>query len=64
MGIFDRFRHSRTAQDKAKDMSDAGERKVNERTGNTYEGQVDEAQQRIEGSLGMDRERPDRPEGQ
>ncbi|WP_416979156.1 Rv0909 family putative TA system antitoxin [Streptomyces sp. T028] len=63
MGIFDRFRHNRAAQGKAKDTSDAAERKVNERTGNTYESQVDEAQQRIEGSLGMDRERPDRPEG-
>ncbi|MFJ8110267.1 antitoxin [Streptomyces sp. NPDC096132] len=64
MGIFDRFRHSRAAQDKAKGMSDTAERKVNERTGNKYEGQVDDAQQRIEGPLGMDRERPDRPEGQ
>ncbi|WP_460066467.1 antitoxin [Streptomyces sp. YKOK-I1] len=64
MGILDRFRHNRAAQDKAKDMSDTAERKVNERTGDKYEGQVDEAQQRMEGSLGMDRERPDRPEGQ
>jgi hypothetical protein len=61
MGIFDRFKSNRQAQDKAKEMSDAAERKVNERTGNKYEGQVDEAQQRIEGQLGMDRDRPEQP---
>ncbi|MFE0728273.1 antitoxin [Streptomyces antibioticus] len=60
MGIFDKFRH----HDKAKDMSDAAEQKVNEKTGGTYESQVDDAQQRAEGALGMDRERPDRPEQQ
>jgi hypothetical protein len=59
MGIFDRFKGNRQLQDKAKDMSDAAERKANERTGNKYESQVDEAQQRIEGQLGMDRDRPD-----
>lgn len=59
MGIFDRFKGNRQVQDKAKDMSDAAERKANERTGNKYESQVDEAQQRIEGQLGMDRDRPD-----
>ena len=42
-------------------MSDAAERKANERTGNKYESQVDDAQQRIEGQLGMDRDRPDQP---
>ena len=61
MGIFDRFKSNRQMQDKAKDMSDAAERKVNERTGNKYENQVDEAQQRIEGQLGMDRDRPEQP---
>ncbi|MER6424898.1 antitoxin [Streptomyces sp. NPDC001137] len=61
MGIFDRFKSNRQAQDKAKDLSDAAERKVNERTGNKYENQVDEAQQRIEGQLGMDRDRPEQP---
>ncbi|RPF34054.1 antitoxin [Streptomyces sp. TLI_185] len=61
MGIFDRFKSNRQMQDKAKDMSDAGERKVNERTGNKYENQVDDAQQRIEGQLGMDRDRPEQP---
>lgn len=61
MGIFDRFKSNRQMQDKAKDMSDAAERKVNERTGNKYENQVDEAQQRVEGQLGMDRDRPEQP---
>ncbi|MGW2722745.1 antitoxin [Streptomyces sp. NPDC001492] len=61
MGIFDRFKGNRQAQDKAKDLSDAAERKVNERTGNKYENQVDDAQQRIEGQLGMDRDRPEQP---
>ncbi|MFG2275382.1 antitoxin [Streptomyces chartreusis] len=60
MGIFDRFKN-RQAHDKAKDASDTAERKVNERTGNKYEGQVDEAQQRMERGLGMDRDRPDQP---
>ncbi|MEU6253331.1 antitoxin [Streptomyces sp. NPDC047043] len=61
MGIFDRFRSNRQAQDKAKQMSDAAERKVNEKSGNKYESQVDEAQQRIEVQLGMDRDRPEQP---
>ncbi|MFF0092821.1 Rv0909 family putative TA system antitoxin [Streptomyces canus] len=61
MGIFDRFKSNRQAQDKAKDMSDVAERKANERTGDKYESQVDDAQRRIEGSLGMDRDRPDKP---
>lgn len=61
MGIFDRFKSNRMAQDKAKDVSDAAERKVNERTGNKYEGQVDDAQQKVEGAMGMDRDRPDQP---
>ena len=61
MGIFDRFKGNRQLQDKAKDMSDAAERNANERTGNKYESQVDEAQQRIEGQLGVDRDGPDQP---
>jgi hypothetical protein len=66
MGIFDRFKN-RHAQDKAGNMSDAAERKVNEKTGNKYESQVDDAQQRMERDLGMDRDlgrdrgRPDQP---
>ena len=61
MGIFDRFKSNRQIQDKGKDMSDMAERKVNDRTGNKYESQVDDAQQKIEGSLGMDRDRPEQP---
>jgi hypothetical protein len=61
MGILDRFRTNRQAQDKAKDMSDMAEKKVNEKTGNKYEGQVDQAQQKAEGALGMDRDKPDHP---
>ncbi|MFC4498610.1 MULTISPECIES: antitoxin [Streptomyces] len=61
MGILDRFRHNRTAQDKAKQASDTAEKKANEKTGGKYESQVDDAQQRAEGALGMDRDRPDRP---
>ncbi|MFD8306162.1 antitoxin [Streptomyces sp. NPDC059690] len=61
MGIFDKFKSNRMAQDKAKDMSDAAEKKVNERTGNKYESQVDQGQQRLEEQLGMDRDRPDQP---
>ncbi|MFF8973246.1 antitoxin [Streptomyces sp. NPDC014995] len=62
MGIFDRFRHQ--GRDKAKHMSDAAEKKANERTGNKYESQVDSAQQQAERRLGMDEDRPDRPEQQ
>ncbi|PWI16097.1 hypothetical protein DI272_19415 [Streptomyces sp. Act143] len=61
MGIFDRFKSNRQMQDKAKDMSDMAERKVNEKTGNKYESQVDDAQQKIEGAMGMDRDRPEQP---
>ncbi|GAA3302819.1 antitoxin [Streptomyces cinereospinus] len=60
MGIFDRFRN-KAAQDKAREMSDAAEKKANEKTGNKYGDQVDTAQQHIEGRLGTDRDRPDRP---
>ncbi|MYT06364.1 MULTISPECIES: antitoxin [Streptomyces] len=61
MGIFDRFKSNRQMQDKTKDMSDMAERKANDRTGNKYESQVDDAQQKIEGPLGMDRDRPEQP---
>ncbi|QOV37859.1 antitoxin [Streptomyces ferrugineus] len=60
MGIFDRFRN-RQAQDRARDMSDTAERKVNEKTGDKYERQTDDAQQRMERELGMDRDRPEQP---
>ncbi|MFE7172037.1 antitoxin [Streptomyces sp. NPDC057616] len=61
MGIFDRFKSNRQMQDKAKQGSDMAEKKVNERTGNKYESQVDDAQQKIEGQMGMDRDRPEQP---
>ncbi|MER5691020.1 antitoxin [Streptomyces mirabilis] len=43
-------------------MSDAGEREINEKTGNKYPDRVDDAQQKIEGATGMDREPTDRPD--
>lgn len=61
MGIFDRFKSNRQMQDKAKDLSDMAERKANDKTGNKYESQVDDGQQRIEGAMGMDRDRPEQP---
>ncbi|MFF4537401.1 antitoxin [Streptomyces aureus] len=60
MGIFDKFKHNKAAQDKAADMSDAAEKQVNQRTGDKYTDKVDEAQQKAEGAMGMDRNR-DRP---
>ncbi|MFE5137611.1 antitoxin [Streptomyces fagopyri] len=60
MGIFDRFKDH--ARSKGKDMSDTAERGVNEKTGNKYTGQVDDAQQRIEGTTGLKGDRPDRPD--
>ncbi|MER5901396.1 Rv0909 family putative TA system antitoxin [Streptomyces mirabilis] len=60
MGIFDRFKDQ--AKSKGKDMSDAGEREINEKTGNKYTDQVDDAQQKIEGAMGTDREPTDRPD--
>ncbi|MFB7246147.1 hypothetical protein CW362_32650 [Streptomyces populi] len=60
MGIFDRFKHNQAAQDKAADMSDAAEKKVNEKTGDKYADKVDDAQRKAEGAMGMDRDR-DRP---
>ncbi|MEV6018852.1 MULTISPECIES: antitoxin [unclassified Streptomyces] len=61
MGIFDKFKHNRTAQDKASDMSDAAEKQVNKRTGDKYADKVDDAQQKAEGAMGMDRDRPPQP---
>ncbi|WP_432135492.1 MULTISPECIES: antitoxin [unclassified Streptomyces] len=61
MGIFDRFKSNRHMQDKGRDMSDAAERKANERTDSKYEDQVDAAQQKMEDRLGMDRDRPEQP---
>ncbi len=61
MGIFDKFKSQ--ARNKGKQGSDTAEQKANERTGGKYEDQVDSGQQRIEGQLGMDRDR-DRPDQQ
>lgn len=60
MGIFDKLK-SKMSPDKTKDMSDAAEKQVNQRTGHKYEDQVDTAQQKMEGRYGVDRDRPDRP---
>lgn len=61
MGILDRFKSNKAAQDKARNMSDAAERKANEKTGNKYESQVDSGQQQMHERLGMDEDRPDQP---
>ncbi|GAA2597512.1 antitoxin [Streptomyces violaceus] len=63
MGIFDKFKSQ--ARHKGKQGSDTAEQKANERTGGKYEDQVDSGQQRMEDSLGMDRDRDrNRPEQQ
>ncbi|MFI8189867.1 antitoxin [Streptomyces sp. NPDC085946] len=59
MGIFDKLKEQ--ARKRGKAPSDAAERKINERTGGKYEDQVDTGQQRVEGQLGVERDRPDRP---
>ncbi|MER5429266.1 Rv0909 family putative TA system antitoxin [Streptomyces sp. NPDC002588] len=61
MGIFDRFKSNKAARHKARDMSDAAERKTNEKTGDKYESQVDSGQQQMHQRLGMDDDRPDKP---
>ena len=61
MGIFDRFKSNKAAQGKARDMSDVAEQKINEKTGNKYESQVDASQQKMQERLGMDDDRPDKP---
>ncbi|MFI2415293.1 antitoxin [Streptomyces sp. NPDC018947] len=63
MGILDKMKSmAGKDKDRSRKMSDAAERQVNERTGGTYEKQVDAAQQRAEDQLGLGRERGDRPE--
>ncbi|MEV7420313.1 antitoxin [Streptomyces sp. NPDC089919] len=52
MGIFDKAREMLGG--KGKQMSDAVEQEVNERTGNKYADQVDKAQQEAERRLGID----------
>ncbi|GGZ99133.1 antitoxin [Streptomyces echinoruber] len=59
MGIFDRFKNQ--AKHRAKGMSGKAEKRGDDRTGGTYEDRVDDARRRAEGTLGMDRERPDQP---
>ncbi|MFF4132012.1 antitoxin [Streptomyces mirabilis] len=58
MGIFDRFKDQ--AKPKGKDMSDAGEREINEKTGNKYPDRVDDAQAEDRGRDGHG-PRTDRP---
>ncbi|WP_086561735.1 hypothetical protein [Streptomyces africanus] len=63
MGIFDKFKSQ--ARSKGKHRSDSEEQKMNERTGGRYEDQIDAGQQRVEGTLGMDRDRDrERPDQQ
>ncbi|MET8982017.1 antitoxin [Streptomyces sp. NPDC004539] len=59
MGLLDRFKNNQAMQDKAKDMSDTAEKMINEKTGNKYESQVDQAQQKAEEALGIKRDEPD-----
>ncbi|MDT0395279.1 MULTISPECIES: antitoxin [Streptomyces] len=61
MGILDKLKGNKAARDKAKQASDAAEKKMNERTGGKYEQQIDTGQQQAERRLGMDRDRPDQP---
>ncbi|MFD6326606.1 antitoxin [Streptomyces sp. NPDC058442] len=61
MGIFDKFKSSKSAQEKARKASDAAEKKLNERTGGKYEDQIDAGQRQAEERLGMKRDRPDQP---
>lgn len=61
MGIFDKFKSQ--ARSKGKKGSDTAEQQMNERTGGKYEDRIDTGQRRVEGSLGMDRDR-DRPDQQ
>ncbi|MGW2232335.1 antitoxin [Streptomyces formicae] len=56
MGIFDKFK------DKAKDMSDAAEQEINEKTGDKYADKVDQAQQQLHKKLGIGQDEPG-PEG-
>ncbi|MFD3731165.1 antitoxin [Streptomyces sp. NPDC058632] len=57
MGILDKFKSNRSAQDKAKKTSDAAEKKINERTGGKHEEQIDTGQRQAEKRFGMHRNR-------
>jgi len=59
MGLLDRFKNNQAMQDKAKDLSDTAEKMINEKTGNKYESQVDQVQQKAEEALGIQRDDPD-----
>ncbi|WP_432057480.1 antitoxin [Streptomyces sp. bgisy022] len=61
MGIFDKFKSNKSAQEKAKQASDAAEQKINERTGGKHAKHVDTAQQQAERRLGMEGDRTDEP---
>ncbi|MEH0419302.1 antitoxin [Streptomyces sp. B21-083] len=60
MGILDKFKDQMRGK-MGHNASDAAEKKVNEKTGDKYTSQVDDAQRRAEGAMGMDRDR-DTPE--
>ncbi|WP_406861362.1 antitoxin [Streptomyces sp. HUAS MG47] len=61
MGIMDKLKGLiGQHEDKARQVSDTAEKKVNERTGDKYTSQADQAQRRAEGSLGMS-DRPEQP---
>ncbi|MFD7710712.1 antitoxin [Streptomyces sp. NPDC059786] len=55
MGIFDKLKN--LGQSKGSGASDAAERAINEKTGNKYSKQVDQAQQQAEDRLGVRRDR-------
>lgn len=62
MGIFDKLKSKAGGSqgNKAKQkVSDAAEKQANQRTGNKYESQVDDAQHKVEGQMGITRDRPD-----
>ncbi|MBT2480557.1 antitoxin [Streptomyces sp. ISL-94] len=60
MGIFDKAKEMLQGHGKqAKQASDAAERQANQRTGDKYTDQVDQAQQQMERRMGIDDD-PDR----
>lgn len=59
MGIFDKIKEQMRGK-AGQNASDTAEKKVNERTGDKYPSQVDDAQQRLDGAIGMDRDQRER----
>ncbi|ARX84025.1 MULTISPECIES: antitoxin [Streptomyces] len=57
MGIFDRYKDQ--AKNKAKDVSDAAEEEINEKTGGKYEDKVNSVQEQAVDKLGLDRDKPE-----